>query len=733
MEARMAGRFVIIISCLVATAHGGVLRGTMSDAQSGEALPGVHVSVEGTEYGAAADVDGHFELKNVPSGKYTVVFSLIGYEKRSRQVVIGPGDASPLQVSLRPLPWELDEVVVTATRSEHLLKDVPVTTEIITPEQMKETGALTVAEALDSHIGVQVNDDLSGKGITLRGVDPSRVLILVDGHRVVGRVNGSIDLGQLSLSDVERIEIVKGSGSTLYGSDALGGVINIITKNPGGSTHLNLSSEYGSFNNFDPEFRFDGTRGKFGTVITGKYERTDGFDLQKETPQTNGLERIRRSNFDTKFSFLPSPAFRGGLTFGYMHEDKRWIESEWFEQLQKTFVYSDYEWNNRYDAGISGKYMLSEGTELEASLHGSSYDHDWEKYTASGALDDTSITRDDILESSLQFNHSFSDIAILTGGGDFESAGLKSSQVEGGKKSVYSGDTYAQFEWLPVSSLTLLPGIRWEGHKTYGDNINPSFNFKWSPFESFALRGTIGRGFRAPSIKEIYFIFDHSAAGYIVYGGQEGLRPETSDNYSLTAEFSYGRRGLHRLTVFRNDLKNLIDFDLIEFTPTYWRGVYRYQNIYRARTEGLEWESKVRILPVWDLSFSYTYMTAHDLTEDVKLVNRPEHTVKFTSVFRIPRLESGLTLWGTYTDHKLWIARADTPDRTSDVYAPKRIVLNMIVNKAVHRSADAYFRIENISNDINGTYGYWPPRTYTAGLRFNLFKGGNESPKGAHQ
>ena len=723
MNDRLIAIIIFFLLSFSMAALAADLEGEIRDVRTGALLPGVHVSISGTKIGASSDSHGRYRLKNLVPGEYEIVFQVIGYKRIKRKLIIGKSGITALNISLEQQPWELDEVVVTATRSKHILKDVPVTTELITREEMRETGALTVAQALESHIGVIVNDDLSGKGITLRGIDPSRVLILIDGHRVVGRVRGSIDLGQISLSDVEQIEIVKGSGSTLYGSDALGGVVNIITKKANNRRRLDSSIEFGSFKTFDPEFQFEGRQNQFGLLLSGKYEKTDGFDLLEDTPHTNGLERIKRFNLNGKLSFDPQGSLHNELSLAYMHEQKIWIESEWFEPLQRTFAYDDYEWNDRYDASLSSKYMFSKKTEAEASLHASLYDHKWEKYTSSGIQDDQSITKDNIIEISAQLNHSFSDAAIMTTGGDFAVARLESDMIAGVKRDVSFGDSYLQLEWIPTRSLTFLPGIRWERHKTYGDHINPSMNIKWSPIDRFALRGSAGRGFRAPSIKEIYFIFDHSAAGYIVYGGGELLDPETSNNYSLTAEFNYDRRGIHRLTLFRNDLENLIEFDLIEFNPTYWRGVYRYKNIIEARTEGIEWESEVKILMDWDFSFSYTYMTARNSTEDVKLINRPEHVFKVRSVFNVPRLDALLTLWGTYHDHKLWTSQGDTPDRTSDEYAPKRMIINLTLNKAIYKSLDGYFRIENITNDINATYGYWPPRSYSVGVRFNIFGG----------
>lgn len=572
-----------------------------------------------------------------------------------------------------------------------------------------------------------INDDVSGKAVMMRGVDPSRVLILIDGQKMVGRVKGSIDLGQISLSNVDHIEIVKGSGSTLYGSDALGGVINIITQKPSNNGNVGASIEYGSFATFDPEFQVETKRNKIGLLVNGKYAKTDGFDLDKSTPHTNGQEAIKRYNLDTKLTYAPRESFQNTLTLGYMHERKQWIESEFFAPLQTTFVYDDYEWNDRYDAGLSSKLILSPKTDIEAMAHGSYYDHDWSKYTRAGVLDDTSLTKDNIIEGSLLLNHSFRRNLIMTTGADLSRAGLKSSQITSGDKNVIFGDAYLQMEWTVLNNIDLLPGVRWEQHSAYGNHINPSMNAKWSPSDRFSIRGSASRGFRAPSIKELYFIFDHSAAGYIVYGGGNQLNPETSNNYSITAELNYDRRGLHRLTYFRNDLNNLIDFGLEGFSSTYWRGIYTYQNIYKARTEGLEWESKVKICSGWDLSFSYTYLRARDLTTKTDLVNRPRNTFKFRSFFNVPKWQTSLTLWGTFHDRKLWTSEGDTPDRTSNIYAPPLTIINLNLNKQIFKFLDAYFRIENITNSINVTYGYWPPRSYIVGIKLNFSNGAEAS------
>ena len=711
---------LILLTGFCSSANAADIKGMVTDSETGDPLPGVHVSVKDTRTGTASDVDGIYEIKDIPLGKYRLEFRVLGYDKKRIELNITEDSIVNFDIALTPSPWELDEVVVTATRRKQLLKDVPVTTELITKTDMAATGALTVAAALESHIGVMIDDDLSGRGVTLRGVDPSRVLVLIDGHRIVGRVQGSIDLGQIPISDVQQIEIVKGTGSTLYGSDALGGVINIITKNPEEKLSLRGSVGYGSYNTIDPEFEFQARKNKFGVLLSGKYVQTDGFDLLEETPHTNGLEEVKRSNWNAKLTFDPHAGYHHDLSLGYMHEQKIWIESENFPGIGHV-PFDDYEWNDRYNLRYSAKYVFNKKTEVEASLYGSIYDHEWEKYTQSGVKDDSSETKDNIIEGSLQLIHVLRDYLIFTTGGDYSNSELESSEIVGGERSISFSDIYLQAEWMPRENITVMPGVRWEEHETYGTNINPSMNLKWSPYDMLTFRGTASRGFRAPSIKELYFEFDHSAAGYIVFGGGDSLDAETSENFSLTTELNYNRRGLHRFTIFRNDLNNLIEFDLIDYADGYWRGRYQYLNIVEARTQGFEWESEIKICTGWDFSFSYTYIDAQNMTDNTKLINRPPHTIKFRTIMEIPYIETNMTLWGMYHDHKLWTAKADTPDRISDVYAPKRIVLNLNLNKNIYKNLDAYFRVENLTDKTEYKYGYWPERAFTGGIKFKFF------------
>ncbi|RME22715.1 MAG: TonB-dependent receptor, partial [Candidatus Zixiibacteriota bacterium] len=387
--------------------------------------------------------------------------------------------------------------------------------------------------------------DLSGQGATIRGIQGDRVLVLVDGERAVGRVRGSIDLSQFALNNVAKIEVVKGTGSTLYGSDAMGGVINIITKNPHRDyKRWNLYADYGTNRSLNPSAEFEYGNDKFGVVLGGKMYSTDGFDLDPSTPHTNGQEATDRWNFDGTMRADLSPRWKLTTSGRFMREERNWIESEDIDIINQ-FVYNDNETNYRYEAATGLQFISGDKYSMKFRVFGTLYDHTWKKIQqGTNFWLDTSKTQDKFFEASYSSNYVIGDGHVMTYGLQFNYQDLASTELSADKQADRSEAGYFQYEYAPVPQLTFLPGIRYEHHSSFGGHVNPSFNLMYQPSEQLKLRGFVGRGFRAPSIKEQYFIFDHSAAGYVVYGGLLGvpgvsanrfhpLKEETSINSSV--------------------------------------------------------------------------------------------------------------------------------------------------------------------------------------------------------
>lgn len=699
-----------------ASAIGVTLSGKITSSGDNSPVVEANVLVEELDLKARADLDGRYQIEIEKAAKYRLQITHVSFDTKVLDIELGERDTL-LNVELSPRTYIYDEVVVTGTRTPYLLKDVPVTTEVIRTEDAIQTGATTVDQALKSAVGINVDNNFSGSGASLRGLDPTRVLILIDGEKMVGRVRGAIDLAQISLANVEKIEVVKGVGSTLYGSDAIGGVVNIITRKPQAQLRLNSAGEYGTYNAYMQNLELESKRGNWGLQVGARFDRTDGFDLDKSTPHTNGMERIKRFNLDGKVTRRISKAFDLTVNGNFFRERKNWIESEYIDPI--TFTFDDEENNYRYSAGSKIAFQPNPRTLVDVNLYGTYYDHLWEKFTASGTLSDKSRTEDYLGEASVSATHSYKEGHVVTMGGDFVAQSLESEEIEDGKQEVSSGDLYMQYEWKPVENLTMLPGIRLEEHSTFGEHVNASINVMYNPHPRFRIRGFHGGGFRAPSIKELYFRFDHSAAGYIVIGGGEDLRPEKSRNSSLSLEYSYEGIGLHRITYFYNDINDMIEFNLTGFSPTYWRGIYKYQNVFKAYTRGIEWQSELKINHHVDFSVSYTWLTAKNRETGHWLLNRPEHALKLLSSIHFDDIGLVVTAWGSWYSGKLWVPLGEQNDFESDVWAPTRRDLNLSVSKRVWENLEVFARGENLTDDVEIEFGYWPGRTFHAGLRWN--------------
>lgn len=712
------------------------LSGRTLDSQTGLPLRDVNIRLLESDRLVASDRHGEYRFDKLEPGRYSLVATHVGYDGRDT-LVVEITDQTTFDILLEPSPWVLNDVVVTGTRSPHLLKEVPVQTEVITRRDFERSGARSVDEALRSAIGIQINEDVSGQGATIRGIDGDRVLVLVDGERAVGRVRGSIDLGQYKLSNVAKIEVVKGTGSTLYGSDAMGGVVNIITRRPvRDRTKLTLYSDYGTHNTYSPSAVLNFGNANRGFVFDAGWYATDGFDLAPETPHTNGQEKTSRLNLNAKFRKKLSTKWDLTASTRFMRERKDWFEFEYIDELNQ-YLYNDIEINRRYDGSLSFDYRSGERYSMKTRVFVSYYDHDFDKFSGDFWID-TSHTEDLFYEVSYTSNYTIGDGHVATYGLDYSYQDLRSDQVIDGSEADRNWAGYLQYEYTPLRQLTLLPGVRYEHHSTYGGFVNPSFNAMYDVSEGVKLRGFVGRGYRAPSIKQQYFIFDHSAAGYVVYGGNvplppdlnfdqsdfEDLAQENSINSSISAELSYGTIGLHRITYYYNHLEDLIEHLLIGFTPEYRRGVYVYQNIDRAVTQGIEWESRIELSDAIDFSFSYDYLHTRDLEKARELINKPAHTFKFSISGTDEASGLGITFWGDYHSRKLWVPITNTGGNEGEPegYAPSRTRLNANIIKKFNDGLEMFVRLNNIGGGTNYEFGYWPGFQIFAGFKYNWQK-----------
>ncbi len=721
-----------------ASAQAGTLGGIVLDDSTSRPLPGADVRLSGTRIGTAADLDGRFTLPSVPPGEWKLEISHVGYATVTRPVAIHGDALLVVSIRMKANAVKLNEVVYTATRTEQLLKDVPVSTELVTRSEMDKSVALTAADALESQIGVDVREDFSGQGVMLQGVDPQRVLILVDGNRVIGRINGSIDLDQISTQGIRQIEVVKGAISTLYGSEAIGGVINVITADPvdplrldvdltGGGWLPSGSSAIGA-RTANPAVDFSWKRGAVGIRGGLQYENNGIMDIDPSTPQTEGTAQSERSGGNLRADVNLSPTTTLILSGRLLHENQVWLEDTGIPGI--NLVRDDEELNVRNELSAELTGSRSWADRYSVKLYRSTMYHNWAKYTQQRHRRlDLSRNQEDYNQVSLQLTRTVHPAHRLTLGADAYLWGIKArtemTLVDGGtpalnvddfSSDLNAWDGFAQDEWTVARKWMLVPGVRYERHQIYGENISPRFSVMWSPTEAIRVRASAGKGYRAPSAKELYFTFNHSSVGYEVIGNPN-LQPETSTNLDLSLEHTVENRSTSRISVFYNDLRSLIDFDSLTSTDTYYVGIYQYENITSAWTAGVELEQSFRLFRHLDMRGGYSYLATHNRETGGSLLRRPAHTARWELTWTPPQWS--VRVWGRYIGKSLFQDRFNRDSQTSDEYTEPYSIWSLAVSRRFSGGMTLIAKVDNLLDTVNPRYGPFQGRIATIGWRWS--------------
>src|ERR1035437_2862817 len=269
-------------------------------------VTGAIIVIKGTTLGAVADRNGFYSINRIKPGTYDMRVSLLGYETLEIQTVI-VGGSNTLDFKLKASDINLNEVVVTGTKSENTLKNVPVITQVINARQMMDLGITTVLGALEKMVpGLEVSQFGTLATVTLQGMDAKYVLFLIDGERIAGEVDGDIDYSMLNLENIDRIEVIKGASSSLYGSNAIGGVINIITKKINEPFDAKFYSRYSKYNELYSGGSIGFKQGIIGSRTSFNYSHTDGYDITPETPHDWTQNPYNSFSINQKFEITPS-------------------------------------------------------------------------------------------------------------------------------------------------------------------------------------------------------------------------------------------------------------------------------------------------------------------------------------------------------------------------------------------------------------------------------------------
>ena len=507
--------------------------------ESGAAVPGAGVTVEGMkDAGAVTALDGSysFELPQTGQKQLTLLATAIGYETQRRRIK-EPEGSYVENFTLAESQELLETVVVTATRTPKLLKDVPIITRVISAEEIERADVVHIGELLETELpGLEFSYSMNQQvSLNMQGFGGNSVLFLVDGERLAGETLDNIDYNRLNLDNVARVEIVKGAASSLYGSNAVGGVVNIITKEPSEPWSVNVNTRYSTLGEKVGSLSAGFKAGKLSGLTNAQYVQSDSIPLKND----GDYSKIYGSwNYNIKQQLVYSPFDRLKLTgkAGY-----------YFRQRDAS---EDVKDNYRdFSGSLKAEYDFGESDNITLS-------YTFDQYDKSDFL---VANRRDVREySNVQHNvralwsHSFGENDNIVFGGDFMRDYLLSYQFEDGDKMQYTGDLFGQLDWNPTERLNFVSGLRFDYFSDRGlFHASPKLGAMYK-IGNCSVRASYAGGFRAPTLKEMYMSFN-MANIFMIYGNPD-LEPEESHNFSLSAEYMSRR---YNLTV--TGYYNLVD------------------------------------------------------------------------------------------------------------------------------------------------------------------------------
>lgn len=505
--------------------------------------------------------------------------------------------------------YELSQLVVTGTRTPKSLMDVPILTKVITADDIKKSDATNIQDLLQQEMpGIEFSYAMNQQThLNFSGFGGQSILFLVDGERLAGETMDDIDFSRLNMNNVERIEIVKGAVSALYGSNASGGVINIITKTPAERWTLNVNSRLSRHNDWRYGASF-GLNNKHlqnhasyvGTSIDS-YDVTNGPD-----PQSINLASTfygdKTHNVNDKLIWNPSDDIRLTMRAGYYFREKK---------------KSTYETNDRFrdwSAGIRGVWNITPNSNLDLSYAYDQYDKS--EYQMLSSLDIRSYSN---VQNSLRgiYNHTLGS-NILTVGMDYIYDYLLNTKTTDGTHRQQTFDLFAQYDWNISKRLELVTALRYDYlSENSNSRLTPKLNLHYKPLDGLNLRAGYGMGFRAPTLKERYYIFNMSGIWDVVGSNVIGtdLKPELSHNFNISADYIYLHHNL-TATAYYNIIRDRIctgsplpasvfPGDPSNLGTDRW---LPYTNIDRYKTYGFDITSQAHYSNGWGYKLSYAYV-----------------------------------------------------------------------------------------------------------------------------
>lgn len=521
---------MVLVASLNAFSQVGTLRGTVRDGKA--VVPFANIGIKGTNLGAASDIDGNFVLNNVPAGEQQLQVSVLGYEKYTQKIIVDRDKTQEVTIVLIPSTVSLEQVVVTGTMKETFISASPVKVEVITQKFLQTNPTNNIIEAVQTVNGVQeqINCGVCGTNdIHINGMEGPYTLVLIDGMPIMSALATVYGFNGIPTSLVDRVEIIKGPSSTLYGTEAVGGVINIITTKPEKMPIIGFNTYYTSHREWNADFAFTPRIGKkVTTTLSGNYYRNQ-YRMDFNDDNFTDIPLNNRFTLFNKWSITRKEHRIANIALRYYTENRFGGVMQWQpEDRGSHTVYGESIYTNR--AEVIGSYQLP------VSNHHLRIDYSYNFHDQDSYYGKTSYkARQQVFFSNLLWNRKFGKHDVLTGVTLRYQTYSDNSAANTNERKFIPG-LFVQDEYSIGKSSVLLAGIRFDHHENHGLIFSPRLSFKQKIGTYTTVRLNSGTGFRLVHL----FTEDHAAltgARQVVI--KNNLNPERSYNVTLNVNHVY--------------------------------------------------------------------------------------------------------------------------------------------------------------------------------------------------
>ncbi|MDR1406478.1 MAG: TonB-dependent receptor [Tannerella sp.] len=601
----------------------------------------------------------------------------------------------------------LDEVVVTGTLTSRTLKNTPVLTRVISGADIRQTGSVTALEALESFVpGVQFSPNPMGDNIQIAGLDNKYILVLVDGERLVNERTENVNFSRLNAADIQRIEIVSGASSVLYGSNAIGAVINIITREVDRPLTGTARVRYSRYNTCVADAML-GLRAKaFSSKTTLSAKNSDGYTIRSQ-PGADGQT--------AQFTMYPYSDVALSQTFRYEPDERLSAEIKGALYRNKLWFLHKYQTRTDENATLGARlrYAPSSRHALTLSAHSDSYDGR-QTFKMRG---DSSERVNGSRYTTFRLVDAWDASAYLQIVGGFEmnleqTFSYNQFGLEPADRHASNGNLFAQGEFKSDHGLEALAGVRYTRHSQFGGYLSPKISLMYRT-ERFRFRGNISNGYKAPTLKELYMNFPHKIGEDVPFWviGNDALVPEESWYRAVSAEYLAENINMS-LTVHDNSIKNKINTDQL-WNETLNRSEMRYENVEDAQITGADLSLQWSFPTHFQLKGGYSFAHAVDRATGRQLSGNSRHTGTANLVYRcahlplLSALDSPFTLAlsaRAMSPRIFYSVNSDTGEVRDDSTGAC-FIANLVYSQQIPLGgkckADAQFGINNLFNYVN--------------------------------